>query len=450
MTPGLPPDIGLWSRPRAFVSGQVTDADGNPVESASVSLVQPIYSRGRWGFFSSGAFVTRTDADGRYEIAAPPGRYYLQLRDFEGPNLYYPDEVDLARAVQLTVGRGTVMPEMNFVRRDDAALRIRFAFPLPEAPPELADIAALTLSARRLHSDPLQIETGTISPKLERLDGGPYQTAPLPPGEYDLLLRYRRELIEAMPEVEWSRLDPILRRVVVLEDEDVDLGLLFPDARASISGRVIVDGDEAASFAMESLPEFQFTPLPSGAGMTFVPDVAVDGRFVVDSVFPGHYRFSYNALRPQRNWLPDGWYVRAITSGGQNVLKDGLNVTAGASLPLDIHISSGSARVSGAVRLANDDSGGGSLVLLIPPAVTWGPATGIRSAVADARGRYEIDDVPPGEYRILALDLAGLGTTILFWEDPNFLREYAFRGAATTIEPRESVTMDLGAVALED
>lgn len=130
---GLPPDIDLWSHPRAFVSGRVTDADGNPVATASVALVQPIYSRGRWGYFSSSTFGERTDADGRYEIAAPPGRYYLQLRDFEAPTLYYPDEVDLARAAQVTLGHGTVIREMNFVRPDDAGLRIQFAFPLPDA-----------------------------------------------------------------------------------------------------------------------------------------------------------------------------------------------------------------------------------------------------------------------------------------------------------------------------
>jgi len=449
LVPGPPSEIDLWSYPRAFVSGRVTDADGNPV-SAAVSLVQPLYSRGRWGFFSSGWFGGRTDADGRYEIEAPPGRYYLRLSVPVGPELYYPDEVDLARAALISVDRGTVMPEMNFVYGVDVGLRIRFEFPLPPAPPDVADIPDLYLSARRLSSDLLEIETSPgFGVALERVDGDGYQTAPLPSGEYELTLRYSRELIEAMPEVDWSGLEPILRRTVVLEDEDRDLGLLSPDVRASIEGRVVVEGEQAAEFDLASLPEFQFRLWPNG-GMTFIPEVGADGRFVVESVFPEQYHLSYNALRPPTNWMPEGWYLRAITAGGQDVLTDGLTVPSGANLSLDIHVASGSADVAGVVRLANDEPGAGALVLLIPPQARWGSARTVPSALAEPSGRYEIPNVAPGDYRLLALDLAGRGTTILFWEDPGFLLKHAFRGAAVTIEPGEELVRNLEALPLED
>jgi hypothetical protein len=272
----------------------------------------------------------------------------------------------------------------------------------------------------------------------------------LPPGEYEFLIGYASRLRDVVPDADWAGFDPIAVRTVTLEDESIDLGMLGPDPRATIDGRIVVEGEGGRGFDLTTLPEFRFNQWHTYATSLTVATSEPDGRFIVDSVFPTRYKLSYNGLRPLTNRLPDGWFVKSIRSAGQDVLNHGLTVSGGATLPLEIVLSSEGARLDGVVRLANDELAGRALVVLVPPPVTRGMATHLRAALSDDGGRYEIRDVPPGDYRVLALDLAGRGTTILFWQDPAFLREHDFRGQPVRVDPGGARSIDLRAVPISN
>jgi Carboxypeptidase regulatory-like domain len=70
------------------------------------------------------------------------------------------------------------------------------------------------------------------------------------------------------------------------------------------------------------------------------------------------------------------------------------------------------------------------------------------ATVSDSFGGFLLEDVPPGTYRLLALDEAGLGGQWSYWESPEFLRDFELRGEPVTIDPDARVRIDVRAVPL--
>jgi hypothetical protein len=108
------------------------------------------------------------------------------------------------------------------------------------------------------------------------------------------------------------------------------------------------------------------------------------------------------------------------------------------------------AGIAGIAGIAEDPRGNPiprARVALIPPAGSRGPFTVIQSTVGDEAGAWRSDRIPPGEYRLLAVDTAGLPAPD--WEAPGFLREFEQRGQRVTLDSKATViTMNLEAVML--
>ena len=54
-------------------------------------------------------------------------------------------------------------------------------------------------------------------------------------------------------------------------------------------------------------------------------------------------------------------------------------------------------------------------------------------------GGFTLDNIPPGEYRMLALEVAGMDDGSPWWELPEFLRRYELRGERITVDPNLSL-----------
>jgi hypothetical protein len=72
------------------------------------------------------------------------------------------------------------------------------------------------------------------------------------------------------------------------------------------------------------------------------------------------------------------------------------------------------------------------------------------NAEADMWGAFVLEDVPPGEYRLLALDAAGRPTINPYWQSPDFLRQYELRGELITVDPGARLTINPEAIPLVD
>jgi hypothetical protein len=127
-------------------------------------------------------------------------------------------------------------------------------------------------------------------------------------------------------------------------------------------------------------------------------DVNQDGTFHAAGLGQTTYRVRISGL-------PDDWYVRSAIFGSQNVLDNGLKLAgADADHSLEITISPGIAQINGVV-LRDDYPVPGAKVQLLPD-----PANPFRedrssAAWADDKGHFVVQNVVPGSYRVLAVDV---------------------------------------------
>ena len=118
--------------------------------------------------------------------------------------------------------------------------------------------------------------------------------------------------------------------------------------------------------------------------------------------------------------LPDGWILRAAMHEGRDIAdtpidtKGGANVS-GVQLILSNHVAS----VTGQVT---DDNGapladGTVIVFPTDPRNWFENSRFVRTTRPDQRGRYQMKDIPPGDYFAVAIDYVEDG----IWNDPDYL-----------------------------
>jgi hypothetical protein len=132
--------------------------------------------------------------------------------------------------------------------------------------------------------------------------------------------------------------------------------------------------------------------------------------------------------------LPSEAYVADARIGAASVLAGGVRVSSGAGL-LEFHISGSGSRIDGTVQVREGAVFTGAQVVLVPD----DPALSSRFAetTPDQYGRFSMQGVAPGRYRIFAWEDAPSGA----YRDPEFVRQYRDFGEALTIEQGGSVTL---------
>lgn len=443
-------DVEVWLRSSSRISGRVTDADGHPIARAAVRLETV-----RWVVGSNRLLVdatTRTDEDGQFEFHATPGRrYYLEFDEYGeswGTPLWYPGVSDPSNAVPLEVRAGIDIPAVNMtVQEADETHRVRISLP------GARDVYGLLSPGASVIPDGAHILGGirlfgTVDRSYDWFTFGElgedvWESPDLPPGDYEVLLRYApavwRRLAEA-PDLELSyrhALDPIARVRVEIEDRDLDLGAIAPDPRANASGRAVVrpSGEPPHAF------DFSLTYLDL-IGEAYRTFTATRGSFLVEGLAPGLWRF-------EAIGMPPDWYVASVTSGGRDVLREGLEGGVRVD-PIVIVVAADSARIQGVVRDEDSRLVPDAVVVLIPPAGKRGPVLSFPSAAADEGGAFSLERVPPGAYRLVALDVAGRPLLAAYPEDPRFVRSYEPRGRLITVDPGARMTIDAEAIPIDE
>ena len=128
---------------------------------------------------------------------------------------------------------------------------------------------------------------------------------------------------------------------------------------------------------------------------------ADEKRFAFENVMPGRYFV-------RAGCLPSG-YIAAISSGGRNLLQQPLVVGLGASIaPIEVTIRDDGAQVDGTIENWPTQGQNGAMrtsssgmVLALPTADSSGQFC---QQWTNLTGEFTFLQMPPGEYRILALD----------------------------------------------
>lgn len=387
------------------ITGRVTDSDGNPIvmEPVRITPVDPKIAEQRSRFFASDERDLSTDDRGVYRVyGIQPGLYRVSVggqgRTLRAPGAryyrrtFYPSatEESQAKTVEVTAGG----------EAEDVDITL--------GPPE----KTFRASGRFVYADTNQpvpvsafgygmLDPASGSPLGEYAGGsangrGEFQAAGLAPGRYKLFA-----YANTFEPVDWYS-ESLTFDVT---DSDVS-GLVVKLHRGStVSGVVTIEGvrDRAAAARMLAGVRVYGAPVRRGegddigAGFVRPVPVAPDGSFQITGVRPGRFRLDAGMSEVK------GLAFSRVEVGGADQ-REGINVAEGAQVTgVRVVLVYGTATLRGQVGVAN---GGalpqGARTVVIARRV-GGPESSLpKGAEADARGLFQIDGLPAGEYEVSA------------------------------------------------
>lgn len=419
-------EIALW-RP-AVISGSVRDDRHDPVVGLTVRAYRRDLQSGHTTLRA--VAQARTDDTGTYRLTGlTPGNHLVGLShrragDVEGSDdldlpiapQYYPGVDRVAAAMPIAVEAGREMGGIGFMVPVSTPLAIAGQVDLRSVPGENTNAVQLRLVTPM---DPSTTEApehrtlGVISPDPD----GRFRFDHLAPGDYT---------IEALLSAS-APPDPALESAPPLS------ALFWARADVTLGGTPLDDvavvlepGLDIAGHGRPGLM-VHFEPMFDAPGMREITTrIDADGTFRSGpTLWPGRYLVRVSGI-------PSGFVLGRVTAGGIDASDEGLDLSSGfARSDLTVELSDRRSSVSGTVRAAGPLGDSVATVLLFPDAVGAVSTRRHRSIRVRTNGTFFMADVPPGRYRIVAIDDADADG----WMAPE--RLLALRRHAAPLDLRE-------------
>jgi len=455
--------VVLQMSPTGTITGRVYDRDGEPLGKAQVQALRSVYRDGRRTMTIIQSVETNDRGEYRLFWLAP-GQYYVSAKPdipTRGPNLvlpgsgpatavrvtdparfgtyeqgsvpvvrkralktgevieetsipvYFPGVVDMQMASALMVGAGTVTGGVDISIAPGIVqthhIRGRVIDGSTGQPLARASVRAIPRTLEPLRSVPAaQSDTN-----------GFFDLAGAVPGSYFLIAEMRNS---GVVEIEVGNRD--LNNLAVVTPQGFRL-----------SGRLIVEGRPASYSRLTGLriarlirdpdlPVLPSTGSSSGA--------AEDGSFTMTDVAPGDFRV-------QVGGLGSTGYVKSMRMGNDDVLDGGLHIRTAPENPLEIVIGLDAGAIQGTVVNTRQQALPNRRVTLIPDVRLRHRADLYQSVQTDSAGRFRLQGIPPGNYKLFAWEGIETGA----WLDAAFIRDYEDRGTTVSVRPAGSENMQL-------
>lgn len=447
LTPAAPTmDLRFRIPPEGVISGKVVDEAGEPVRRATVSLlalakagpdgVRPpartrgtamTDDRGAYEFdnLPPGDYRIRVQAQVWYAVAAQPQRPGASDEPVPDPSLdvaypltWYPGTSDPNEAETISMKAGDSRT---------AALQLH---PVPSIHLHILPSAEAMASGRRVQPYPMvqRVDTDTNTgfvPVSVRVDSqGVMDIGGLTPGEYEISMQGPGE-----PQA------PALVNVVSGSAQMVDMNA--PSAMANVS--IQVEGVPEADSVPIGLVDPETGRNAARRGVAFLLRRGVMQRRQqtnsrVVEVPPGRYQVAVEG-RPDL-------FVTGVTAQSATAAGELVSVPSGSST-LVVHVAKGKAALTGFVTKQGKPLAG-AMVVLVP--VTLGEPKAInivRRDQSNTDGSYDLYDVLPGQYILLAIDDGWQ----VNWRDAATLQRYMMNGVPVDLAPAANVKQDVEAQA---
>ena len=436
-------DVPLALTPQAVMTGKVVDADGDPVNGASVQVLAQQWFRGKIRYMPRNN--TNTNDLGEYRLAnLSPGKYYVSAQkgnNYVSPNgpeppvsgkpdirpvrTFYPGSTtfDSATAIDVKAGQDLSGMDIRMQSAQTYHVRGKVVGSLLET-----DRQNLSVSlSERNESFPMFLHNPGMVAKDRT-----FEIAGVTPGSYNLTAFVAEGKMRVMAT------EPV--DVGAADVNDVVVTMVPP---GSLTGVVKIEGTPQAGTPAANVQSAHVNLTPAEPMQMFFGggnnQVASDGTFAIQNVTPGKFFVSVNA--------PPGTYVKAITFGQTDVNGKELDFGAGASGEIDVVLRYGTAEVDGNVQTASvatgDSSSIQSSVYLVPD-----PPNADESGIRFVNGgaSFSIKNVPPGKYRAYAFESVEYGTM----QNPDFQKEIESRGVEVEVKENEKKQIQLGLISADD
>ncbi len=398
------PDQTLEMIPASVIAGHVLDQDGDPLPYASVEALQYGYQSGKKTLQRLSS--ARTDDRGEYRLfGLAPGRYYVRASLRSGPTaayapLFFPGAREVEQATLVEAASSSDARSFDIILR----------------PEELHSISGRVVDSQTGQAAANVYVTAGTSDGFA--NGGPqvadtFSIHGLPAGKYVL---YAQDYSGGASKS--------ARQTVELGNADLNGVLLTLNPGLDISGTIRSSAglpDDAAKMQLSLQSDDNSMASP----------VSSKGSFAFHHVRPDRYHLIWS--------MPKGFYVKSIKMGDRRLTDDALDLT-GAVAPLAIEVATDGGQVQGVVRNSKGEPVEGAAVTL-----TTSPSYDVWSATTDQNGQYEIRDIAPGDYKLIAFDGAPEGAP----GDPDFRKPYEKSAVDVQVLPSTRQKMDLTAVTVQ-
>jgi hypothetical protein len=386
------PDFKLT--PQGVITVKVLDENGDPVQRSIVQAMRYRLIDGRKQLTSTGGGITNDI--GEYRLAnLERGDYFVSARPMPGVSLgtrilgdgaetpvttYYPNAISLDTAGAIRVAPGqeqqlvlTLRSARTYALRGAMQTEASGQISLQLIPRGVRTLGSTTMTAGGVVHD------------------GKFLIEGVQPGSYTL--------IAINPRLSSAGLRVVSRTNVDVTTRDVDGIVLEPLSAFSVSGSIRVEGvDGKPAPSLGSIRVFA-TPVDLPFSSPPQPP-SPDGTFLIDGLSAGRYSITVPAA--------PNTYLKSIRWGDQEVLGKEVEFGPGSgvlSQKLEILLSAKPAQLT--VVPQHEPAAPTGTVLAVPdPFNTDSPrgATSIRTQNVDRSGVATLPNLPPGTYRIYALD----------------------------------------------
>ncbi len=416
-------DMVVRLTPSAVLAGRVTTDGDEPAPNVSVEAMKYTYQNQRRQLTEIRS--STTDDRGEYRIwGLPPGKYYIRATHPRGQTagpgglvfvpIFYPGVTDPSRTqpVDLHPGDEATGIDLNFVSMHSVRVsgRVLNANSQPEKSAQVSLIGGSGSST---------FTVGQASSDAK----GTFEIRGVPPGSYTLIAEQYGN----------GDSDKVMRGRAPLEvgETNISDAEVATSPGSSVSGHVRVEGKNPADLSKLSVV---LDPLDDLASLGFAPDVSnvhllPDGTFQFHDVPEGTYRINVIPL-------PNGYYLKPGAEG--DAVESGVKVGRNRSAAVELTLSAGAGRVTGTVT-KDDQAFSGATVVLVPDPPRRAEPRLYRQAITDAGGRFNIQDITPGNYKLFAWEEIDRG----MYFDPDFLQSYEDSGKAVSVEEGATLNVEL-------
>jgi hypothetical protein len=416
----------------SVIAGRLTDEAGEPVTGGMVQVSRYRYFNGQRRL-APVAVSNQTDDRGDFRIfGIPPGDYFVSatLRPDIAPGqsdnrsgyaaTYYPGTPSAAEAQRVTVGLGQEAQGISFQLVPARTATISGIARGSDGRP-LANAMMMLMPAANSAAGPLSMASGgPVRPD------GSFTLSGVAPGDY---------IIQARPMTN-GLLTEAASADITVAGADITGLVLTVNKGVTARGRITFDGGRPTDVLPSSI-RISAMPADGAILITGLPATVHD-----DWTFELEGQSGRRLVRPLL--LPgaaaQAWTVKRVQLDGNDVTDTPLDFRDdidGLEVVLTQRVTTLAGAISDARGAKATDA---TVVIFADDREKWGFMTRfVRTARPDQDGRFSVRGLPPGRYRVVALDYIEPGEE----GNPDTLEQLRPSGTAITLGEGESRTVDL-------
>jgi len=425
----------------SVITGRIFDEFGEPVADATVQALRYQFTGSRRRLAAAGR-ADETDDIGQFRIAGlPPGEYFvtaglrnpgtaaLQSDDrFGYAPTYYPGTPSPSEAQRVTVGFGVEAPGINFSLNPARLARVSGTVIDSQGKPLTR--ASVMVQPRREEDVALLRGNAVAGPSN---DDGTFFTSGLPPGDYVLQAR-GRTVVDRSPDMEFGSLP------IIVNGSDIDSLVIVTSPGAAVTGRVTFGGRTApptvsAMRVTAVSTDAVLMATGPGAGLEEVSaSIARDGMFRLRGLSGSRL---FRIVNP-----PEGWSIKIVRISGVDVTDTPYEFKGGETISsLEIELTDRTTQLNGTVTGSRNERVMDFAIVVFPDdRKLWRPHSRlVRAARPDQEGRFQIRDLPPGRYSVIALDYLEQGSE----SDSDLLDRLKPNATSVTLDEGETQQLSL-------